>query len=67
MPEFIRHSLHKELVNNTLDDLSVSRPTSRIQWGIPVPNDPSHTVSYTCTVQNNTLVTALMLSIYSPL
>nr|XP_023018035.1 methionine--tRNA ligase, mitochondrial-like [Leptinotarsa decemlineata] len=27
-----------------LQDLSVSRPTSRVQWGIPVPGDPSQTV-----------------------
>jgi methionyl-tRNA synthetase len=25
-------------------DLSVSRPASRLQWGIPVPGDPSHTI-----------------------
>ncbi|CAG9862611.1 unnamed protein product [Phyllotreta striolata] len=27
-----------------LQDLSVSRPTKRINWGIPVPDDPSHTI-----------------------
>lgn len=25
-------------------DLSVSRPSSRLQWGIPVPNDPTQTI-----------------------
>ncbi|RKP13154.1 tRNA synthetases class I (M)-domain-containing protein [Piptocephalis cylindrospora] len=25
-------------------DLSVSRPAHRLGWGIPVPNDPSHTI-----------------------
>ncbi|KAJ2719402.1 methionyl-tRNA synthetase [Coemansia sp. Benny D115] len=27
-----------------LEDLSISRPRSRLQWGIPVPNDPEHTI-----------------------
>ncbi|KAI8146892.1 tRNA synthetases class I (M)-domain-containing protein [Fennellomyces sp. T-0311] len=27
-----------------LSDLSVSRLRSRLDWGIPVPNDPSHTI-----------------------
>lgn len=27
-----------------LEDLSVSRPRSRLQWGIPVPDDPNHTI-----------------------
>ncbi|KAJ3027685.1 UNVERIFIED_CONTAM: methionyl-tRNA synthetase [Siphonaria sp. JEL0065] len=27
-----------------LTDISVSRPHSRLQWGIPVPDDPSHVV-----------------------
>ncbi|KAJ2520894.1 methionyl-tRNA synthetase [Coemansia sp. RSA 1939] len=26
------------------DDLSVSRPRSRLKWGIPVPGDPDHTI-----------------------
>lgn len=26
------------------DDLSISRTSSRLTWGIPVPNDPSHTI-----------------------
>ncbi|TIA94829.1 hypothetical protein E3P94_04034 [Wallemia ichthyophaga] len=25
-------------------DLSISRPSNRLNWGIPVPNDPSHTI-----------------------
>lgn len=25
-------------------DLSISRPAHRLSWGIPVPNDPSHTI-----------------------
>jgi methionyl-tRNA synthetase len=29
---------------STLPDLSVSRPANRVQWGIPVPDDPSQTI-----------------------
>lgn len=28
----------------SMQDLSVSRPSSRVDWGIPVPGDPSHTI-----------------------
>ena len=28
----------------TLPDLSVSRPSRRLHWGIPVPDDPSQTI-----------------------
>ncbi|KAJ1918742.1 methionyl-tRNA synthetase [Tieghemiomyces parasiticus] len=38
----------QEYQQNTDDptacDLSVSRPRSRLQWGIPVPDDPNHTI-----------------------
>lgn len=27
-----------------LPDLSISRPSSRLSWGIPVPHDPSQTI-----------------------
>lgn len=27
-----------------LADISISRPRARLSWGIPVPNDPEHTV-----------------------
>ncbi|TNY18108.1 methionyl-tRNA synthetase [Rhodotorula diobovata] len=27
-----------------LNDLSISRPASRLSWGIPVPDDPQHTI-----------------------
>jgi methionyl-tRNA synthetase len=30
--------------HDEFSDLSVSRSTSRVQWGIPVPNDPSQTI-----------------------
>jgi len=29
---------------SVLTDLSVSRPRSRVWWGIPVPDDPEHTI-----------------------
>lgn len=31
-------------VEENLTDLSISRPRSRLEWGIPVPNDPSQTI-----------------------
>jgi methionyl-tRNA synthetase len=31
-------------IETSLSDLSISRPSSRLQWGVPVPNDPSQTV-----------------------
>ncbi|KAK6075943.1 methionyl-tRNA synthetase [Seiridium cupressi] len=31
-------------VENHLEDLSISRPVSRLQWGIPVPDDTSQTI-----------------------
>jgi methionyl-tRNA synthetase len=27
-----------------LEDLSISRRRSRLSWGVPVPNDPEHTI-----------------------
>ncbi|KAI8946213.1 tRNA synthetases class I (M)-domain-containing protein [Xylaria longipes] len=31
-------------VENNLEDLSISRPASRLDWGIPAPDDPSQTI-----------------------
>lgn len=31
-------------VENNLEDLSISRPANRLSWGIPVPDDPGHTI-----------------------
>lgn len=31
-------------VQNNLEDLSISRPASRLSWGIPVPGDPDQTI-----------------------
>ncbi|KAJ2969719.1 hypothetical protein NUW58_g9914 [Xylaria curta] len=43
----VPHSRFAEVVSwveNNLEDLSVSRPASRLDWGIPVPDDPSQTI-----------------------
>jgi methionyl-tRNA synthetase len=32
----------RDFVKNGLDDLSVSRPKSRVGWGVPVPDDDEH-------------------------
>ncbi|KAJ3234965.1 methionyl-tRNA synthetase [Chytriomyces hyalinus] len=34
----------KSTGEESLGDISVSRPSSRLQWGIPVPDDPSHVI-----------------------
>ncbi|ODN80043.1 methionine-tRNA ligase [Cryptococcus amylolentus CBS 6039] len=41
-PNPVRLNLLKQIP--TLEDLSVSRPLSRVKWGIPVPNDPSQSI-----------------------
>ncbi|KAF7795545.1 hypothetical protein EIP86_006707 [Pleurotus ostreatoroseus] len=38
------HSDVISTLSGPLDDLSVSRPSSRLSWGIPVPNDVDHTI-----------------------
>ena len=32
------------MLDDDLPDLSVSRPRSKLQWGLPVPGDASQTV-----------------------
>lgn len=40
-----QHStLLNQLKSQPLADLSISRPRSRLTWGIPVPNDEEHTI-----------------------
>ena len=40
-----RDQILKELeTSGVLPDLSISRPSSRLKWGIPTPNDPSQKV-----------------------
>lgn len=43
-PKFARELVTRWLQED-FHDLSVSRPRSRLEWGIPVPNDDSQTVS----------------------
>lgn len=38
------HSLVKQTVSRGIQDLSISRPSSRLSWAIPVPNDESQTI-----------------------
>jgi methionyl-tRNA synthetase len=45
-PEFIAPSYRRNevlgfLKNNTFEDLCISRPASRLNWGIPLPFDPN--------------------------
>ncbi|KIK67088.1 hypothetical protein GYMLUDRAFT_257036 [Collybiopsis luxurians FD-317 M1] len=32
------------ILRSPLEDISISRPKSRLSWGIPVPNDSDHTI-----------------------
>jgi len=38
------HSDILKILSSPLDDLSISRPSSRLLWGVPVPNDADHTI-----------------------
>ncbi|KAK6510832.1 methionyl-tRNA synthetase [Arthrobotrys conoides] len=39
-----RYDLLKAEVARGLEDLSISRPRERLEWGIPVPGDPSQSI-----------------------
>lgn len=43
-PPTLHATLLRQLHSEPLEDLSISRPSSRLQWGIPVPNDENHTI-----------------------
>ncbi|KAI0371503.1 hypothetical protein BV20DRAFT_1016920 [Pilatotrama ljubarskyi] len=47
-PEAVQPAqFHADVMNalqEPLEDLSISRKRSRLSWGIPVPNDPEHTI-----------------------
>src|SRR5258708_3635312 len=47
-PEFVqpeaRRNEVRSFVQGGLQDLSVSRPRTSVSWGIPVPDDPQHTM-----------------------
>lgn len=38
------YNLLKSWLEQDLFDLSISRPSTRLSWGIPVPGDSSHTI-----------------------
>jgi methionyl-tRNA synthetase len=40
-PGYRRNEVLGFLKNNTLEDLCISRPASRLNWGIPLPFDPN--------------------------
>jgi methionyl-tRNA synthetase len=40
-PDYRRNEVLGFLKNNTLEDLCISRPSSRLNWGIPIPFDPN--------------------------
>ncbi|CEH19256.1 Methionyl-tRNA synthetase [Ceraceosorus bombacis] len=44
LPSARRDQVLKELKEVDLEDLSVSRPRNRLEWGIQVPDDPEHTI-----------------------
>ncbi len=39
-PDYRRNEVLGFLKNNTLEDLCISRPAARLNWGIPLPFDP---------------------------
>lgn len=41
-PQSYRQEILAQL--DTLEDLSISRPNSRVKWGVPVPGDPDQTI-----------------------
>ncbi|SCU97227.1 LAMI_0F09296g1_1 [Lachancea mirantina] len=43
-PQSRRSEILKELLSSPLSDLSISRPASRIRWGIDVPQDSSQKI-----------------------
>ncbi|HEX3890818.1 MAG TPA: methionine--tRNA ligase [Verrucomicrobiae bacterium] len=40
-PDYRRNEVLGFLKNNTLEDLCISRPLARLNWGIPIPFDPN--------------------------
>ncbi|MEJ0091546.1 MAG: methionine--tRNA ligase [Limisphaerales bacterium] len=41
-PSYRRNEVLGFLKNNTLEDLCISRPAARLNWGIPLPFDPAY-------------------------
>ena len=42
LPDYRRNEVLGFLKNNKLEDLCISRPISRLNWGIPLPFDPAY-------------------------
>ena len=42
MPEYRRNEVLGLLKSSVLEDLCISRPVSRLSWGIPIPFDPEY-------------------------
>lgn len=42
LPLYRRNEVLGFLKNNTLEDLCISRPAARLNWGIPMPFDPAY-------------------------
>lgn len=42
LPSYRRNEVLGFLKNHTLEDLCISRPISRLNWGIPIPFDPAY-------------------------
>lgn len=63
------HNLLKLWLKEDLEDLSISRPRSRLSWGIPVPGDASQTIyvwldallNYLTVVKQSKMVKKLMI------
>src|SRR4029077_8650627 len=41
-PDYRRNEVLGFLKHNTLEDLCITRPANRLNWGIPVPFDPNY-------------------------
>jgi len=41
------------LIDKGLEDISFSRPAENLSWGVPVPNDPKHTMYVWCDALSN--------------
>jgi len=41
-PDYRRNEVLGFLKNNTLEDLCITRPAARLNWGIPLPFDPAY-------------------------
>lgn len=44
MPPLAYETVIASLAEDQLTDLSISRPSSRLDWGVRVPEDDSHTI-----------------------